>query len=67
METQSNENVKMSGPECDRVNYTLFPTSDPVEKLVQSLLTSGGRRLDDEIATVPDGFQREVWKLDPKG
>lgn len=30
---------------------TLFPTSEPVEKLVQSLLTSGGRRLE-EIVTV---------------
>lgn len=26
---------------------TLFPTSDPVEKILQSLLTSGGRRLEE--------------------
>lgn len=39
VETQSNENVQMSGAECRRANNTLFPTSNAVEKLVQSVLT----------------------------
>lgn len=32
VETQSNENVQMSGSECRRAKNTLFPTSDAVEK-----------------------------------
>lgn len=66
METQSNENVKMSSPKCYRANNTMFPTSNPVEKLVQPLLTSGGWSLY-EIAKVPESFQHKVCTLDPIG
>lgn len=66
METRSNENVKMSSPKCYRANNTMFPTSNPVEKQDQSLLTSGGWSLY-EIAKVPESFQHKVCTLDHIG
>lgn len=56
LETQSNEN--MSGlvqTSVTEPHDTLFPASDPVEKLIWSLLTSGGQRLE-EIAVVINVF-----------
>lgn len=65
METQGNENVIMSSPDCHGASDMLFPASDSVEKLVHSLQTSGEQRLD-EIETGPKNCLQEVWKLDTK-
>lgn len=47
METQGNESVIMSSPDCHGASDMLFPASDSVEKLVHSLQTSGEHRLGE--------------------